>query len=151
MKTAGSNAPLRCSSETDEVAEPAVRRADSVPFAASTPTYSRSVRLLVAAGAEMVKPLPAPQVRMPVVVPSLWSTGSPPVHRNSDGLNEEVFDALVLLAAGSWDLRDLASGTDRVIALRQDMDRGRRLRLEKLGFPVKEAEALSALHTRNFM
>jgi hypothetical protein len=31
------------------------------------------------------------------------------------------------------------------------MDRGRRQRLEKLGFPAREAEALSALHTRNFM
>jgi hypothetical protein len=31
------------------------------------------------------------------------------------------------------------------------MDRGRRLRLQKLGFPDAEAEALSALHTRNFM
>lgn len=71
--------------------------------------------------------------------------------RNTDGLNEEVFDALVLLAAGSWELLDLASGTDRVIALRQDMERGRRLRLEKLGFSIEEAKALSALHTRNFM
>ncbi len=71
--------------------------------------------------------------------------------RNTDGLNEEVFDALVLLAAGSWELDDLATGHDRVVALREDMDRGRRQRLEKLGFPADEAEALSALHTRNFM
>jgi hypothetical protein len=71
--------------------------------------------------------------------------------RNTDGLNEEVFDALVLLAAGSWELDDLGRGHDRVVALREDMDRGRRQRLEKLGFPADEAEALSALHTRNFM
>jgi hypothetical protein len=71
--------------------------------------------------------------------------------RNTDGLNEEVFDALVLLAAGSWELDDLATGHDRVVALREDMDRGRRQRLERLGFPADEAKALSALHTRNFM
>ncbi|HEX4825842.1 MAG TPA: hypothetical protein VFV19_16190 [Candidatus Polarisedimenticolaceae bacterium] len=71
--------------------------------------------------------------------------------RNTDGLNEEVFDALVLLAAGSWDPADIAKGYDRVTALQRDMDRGRRQRLEKLGFPTDEAAALSALHTRNFM
>ena len=71
--------------------------------------------------------------------------------RNTDGLNEEVFDALVLLAAGSWDVDDIASGSDRVGVLQKDMDRARRQRLEKLGFPDKEAELLSALHTRNFM
>jgi len=71
--------------------------------------------------------------------------------RNTDGLNEEVFDALVLLAAGSWEPGDLARGHDRVVALQEDMDRGRRQRLEKLGFPDEEARALSALHTRNFM
>jgi len=31
------------------------------------------------------------------------------------------------------------------------MDTGRRRRLERLGFAPKEAETLSALHTRNFM
>jgi hypothetical protein len=31
------------------------------------------------------------------------------------------------------------------------MDTGRRRRLERLGFASQEAEALSALHTRNFM
>jgi hypothetical protein len=71
--------------------------------------------------------------------------------RNTDGLNDEVFDALVLLAAGSWEPADVASGHDRVVALQRDMDRGRRQRLEKLGFPADEAAALSALHTRNFM
>jgi hypothetical protein len=71
--------------------------------------------------------------------------------RNTDGLNEEVLEALVLLAAGSWDPADIASGHDRVVALQQDMDRGRRQRLEKLGLPPAEAAALSSLHTRNFM
>ena len=71
--------------------------------------------------------------------------------RNTDGLNEEVFDALVLLAAGSWDPAHIASGYEKAIALQRDMDRGRRQRLEKLGFPAEEEAALSALHTRNFM
>lgn len=71
--------------------------------------------------------------------------------RHTDGLNEEVFDALVLLAAGSWDPAAIARGSDRVRALQEDMHRGRRQRLEKLGFAGDEAEALSARHTRNFM
>ncbi len=67
------------------------------------------------------------------------------------GLNEEVFDALVLLAAGSFALDDLARGWDRVQALEQDMDEGRQRRLKKLGFSDDDAAALSSLHTRNFM
>lgn len=67
------------------------------------------------------------------------------------GLNEEVFDALVLLAAGSWSPEAIASGFDRVVALKADMDAGRRLRLQRLGFSEEEAERLSGLHTRNFM
>lgn len=71
--------------------------------------------------------------------------------RHTAGLNEEVFDALIVLAAGSWEPADIASGFDRVAALQRDMDTGRRRRLEKLGFDRAQAEALSALHTRNFM
>ncbi|HXH29142.1 MAG TPA: ferritin-like domain-containing protein, partial [Candidatus Polarisedimenticolia bacterium] len=71
--------------------------------------------------------------------------------RHTTGLNEEVFDALIVLAAGSWEPADIASGFDRVAALQHDMDAGRRRRLERLGFDRAEAEALSALHTRNFM
>jgi hypothetical protein len=71
--------------------------------------------------------------------------------RNTAGLNEEVFDALLLLAAGSWDHADLARGYDRVQALVDDMDTSRRSRLLMLGFSEPEARALSALHTRNFM
>ena len=79
------------------------------------------------------------------------------VHRRHDalrhtaGLNEEVFDALVLLAAGSYDPEDLAAGFARVVQLQADMDRGRRNRLRRLGFEASEAAGLSALHTRNFM
>jgi hypothetical protein len=71
--------------------------------------------------------------------------------QDTAGLNEEVFDALVVLAAGSWEPAAIASGYDRVVKLQNDMDQARRQRLLKLGFGVEEAEALSALHTRNFM
>jgi hypothetical protein len=67
------------------------------------------------------------------------------------GLNEEVFEALVILAAGSFEPEAIARGHDRVLTLQHDMDHGRRLRLERLGFSAEEAAALSALHTRNFM
>ncbi len=67
------------------------------------------------------------------------------------GLNEEVFDALVLLAAGSWDSEAIANGWRAVEELKVDMHNGRIRRLTKLGFPETEAIELSALHTRNFM
>lgn len=71
--------------------------------------------------------------------------------RHTSGLNAEVFDALVLLAAGSHDLEALQRGHDAVLSLMHEMDEGRRKRLDRLGFAHAEAEALSALHTRNFM
>ncbi len=67
------------------------------------------------------------------------------------GLNEEVFDSLVVLAAGSWEPTALAEGHRRVQQLQAEMDEGRQRRLVRLGFPPAEAAALSALHTRNFM
>jgi hypothetical protein len=67
------------------------------------------------------------------------------------GLNEEVFDALLLLAAGGWEPSALRRGHAAVVALSRDMDEGRRLRLGRLGFPADDAARLSALHTRNFM
>jgi len=79
------------------------------------------------------------------------------VHRRHDaladtaGLNDEVFDALVVLAAGSWDLEAVAAGFVRVQALEAEMADGRRRRLSKLGFTTAEADELSSLHTRNFM
>jgi hypothetical protein len=69
----------------------------------------------------------------------------------SAGLNEEVFDALILLAAGAWTTEAIAGGFHKVQVLRQEMDRDRRARLIKLGFGEEEASTLSALHTRNFM
>lgn len=71
--------------------------------------------------------------------------------QHTAGLNEEVFDALVLLAAGSWDHEALARGWDAVQQLERDMDEARRRRLQRLGFPSEDAAALSELHTRNFM
>jgi hypothetical protein len=71
--------------------------------------------------------------------------------RHSAGLNEEVFDALVLLAAGSWQPDAIERGHAAVVGLVRDMDEGRQRRLKRLGFSDGEADALSSLHTRNFM
>jgi hypothetical protein len=67
------------------------------------------------------------------------------------GLNQDVFDALVILAAGEWTPKAVATGYERVQRLTADMDEGRRRRLARLGFPTDEAAELSSLHTRNFM
>jgi hypothetical protein len=67
------------------------------------------------------------------------------------GLNDDVFDALITLAAGSWTPAAIAHGYRAVQELRQAMDEGRQQRLLHLGFPADEAAELSALHTRNFM
>jgi hypothetical protein len=37
------------------------------------------------------------------------------------------------------------------VQLKEEMDRGRQVRLRKLGFSRDDARALSSLHTRNFM
>jgi hypothetical protein len=71
--------------------------------------------------------------------------------QHTAGLNEEVFDALVLLAAGSWEHDDIRRGFELVTALKEDMDKGRRGRLARLGFSDTDAIELSSLHTRNFM
>ncbi|HEV2758808.1 MAG TPA: ferritin-like domain-containing protein [Acidimicrobiales bacterium] len=67
------------------------------------------------------------------------------------GLNGEVFDALVVLAAGSFTPAAIADGFAKVQALETDMDDGRRRRLTKLGFDQDEASELAELHTKNFM
>jgi hypothetical protein len=71
--------------------------------------------------------------------------------RHTAGLNSEVFDALLLIAAGSWEHSRLREGHERVIELTRDMDEGRQERLRRLGFDEQEAAELSSLHTRNFM
>lgn len=70
---------------------------------------------------------------------------------NTGGLNEEVFDALVLLAAGSLLPSAIARGHEAVQRLKREMAAGRRARLARLGFAPAEAERLAELHTRNFM
>jgi hypothetical protein len=66
-------------------------------------------------------------------------------------LNSEVFDALILMSAGSWDHADLRRGYQRVMQLTRDMDEGRKKQLIRLGFKEHDAAELSSLHTRNFM
>lgn len=67
------------------------------------------------------------------------------------GLNQDVFDSLVILAAGDWTPAAIATGHEAVRRLQAEMDDGRQRRLVHLGFPADEAADLSALHTRNFM
>lgn len=71
--------------------------------------------------------------------------------RSTAGLNEDVFDALVLLAAGDTTPDAVSAGWQAVQDLQADMDDGRRSRLAHLGFTTGEAEQISSLHTRNFM
>jgi hypothetical protein len=71
--------------------------------------------------------------------------------QDTAGLNAEVFDSLVLLAAGSWSPEAIRRGWQAVHDLQGRMDEGRRRRLAYIGFPDDEAAELSALHTRNFM
>jgi hypothetical protein len=71
--------------------------------------------------------------------------------RDTAGLNAEVFDSIVLLAAGSWSPEAIRRGWRAVRELQDRMDEGRRRRLAYIGFPDDEAAELSALHTRNFM
>lgn len=71
--------------------------------------------------------------------------------KETAGLNQSVYDSLVLMAAGGWDPASIRRGWDAVQRLQQRMDEGRRRRLAAIGFPDDEAAELSALHTRNFM
>lgn len=71
--------------------------------------------------------------------------------RSTAGLNQEVFDSLVLLAAGGLEPEAIARGWDAVQELQRDMHEGRIGRLARLGFSTDEADGLAALHTRNFM
>lgn len=71
--------------------------------------------------------------------------------QHTAGLNAEVFDSLVVLAAGALDPRAIARGHEAVADLQRQMDSGRRARLRRLGFDESDAKQLSSLHTRNFM
>jgi hypothetical protein len=69
----------------------------------------------------------------------------------TSGLYPAVRDALVIIAAGSWDPDAIGIGWDLVRGMEADMEEGRHRRLVRLGFPEADAAELSALHTRNFM
>ena len=71
--------------------------------------------------------------------------------QHTAGLNQQVFDSLVILAAGSWQPAAIRRGWLAVRRLQDQMDEGRRRRLAHIGFPADEAAEISALHTRNFM
>ena len=71
--------------------------------------------------------------------------------QHTAGLNAEVFDALLLVASGGWELSDLRRGHERITRLLGEMDELRRKRMVHLGFSEAEAQELSSLHTRNFM
>jgi hypothetical protein len=73
------------------------------------------------------------------------------VLQNTAGLNSEVFDALLLIASGSWAPSDLRRGHENVMGLLQEMDELRQKRMVHIGFNAAEAQELSALHTRNLM
>jgi hypothetical protein len=67
------------------------------------------------------------------------------------GLNERVFEALTVIAAGGFSPNEIGVGFNRVMQLQADMDSARRGSLERIGFSEADAQALSKLHTRNFM
>ena len=67
------------------------------------------------------------------------------------GLNQDVFDSLIILAAHSWTPDAITNGWEAVQQLQYEMDQARQRRLVQLGFPADEAAEVSALHTRNFM
>ncbi|MFN0090232.1 MAG: ferritin-like domain-containing protein [Acidimicrobiales bacterium] len=71
--------------------------------------------------------------------------------RATAGLNQDVLDALVILAAGELTPSAIGRGWDAVQGLQADMQDGRAARLAKLGFHPEQAHQLATLHTRNFM
>ena len=71
--------------------------------------------------------------------------------RHTGGLNEEVFDSLVVMVAGAITPEAIAEGARKVQALIKDMADSRYVKLVRLGFEPDRARHLSSLHTRNFM
>jgi TusA-related sulfurtransferase len=67
------------------------------------------------------------------------------------GLNEDVFDSLLIIGAGAVDAEKIPQGFSRVQELMLKMQEGRTTRLIRLGFDKKKAEYLASLHTKNFM
>jgi hypothetical protein len=70
---------------------------------------------------------------------------------HTSGLNELVFEALTVIAAGGFEPAMIAGGHAKIMRLQADMDLARQGSLIRLGFGEAEARALSSLHTRNFM
>ena len=89
--------------------------------------------------------------------PGLLGRLSAAVHRRhaelaeTAGLNQRVFESLTIIAAGGFSPREIGEGFTRVMQLQSDMDSARRTSLVRLGFSEADAQALSQLHTRNFM
>jgi len=71
--------------------------------------------------------------------------------QNTAGLNAEVFDSLLLVAAGGWALADLRRSHQALTELMKEMDERRQSRMTYLGFSSDQAKELSSLHTKNFM
>ena len=73
--------------------------------------------------------------------------------QHTAGLNAEVFDALVLLAAGSWDSESLRRGHQRVMELVKEMDEGRQesTGCGIWGFQKRKQRNFPVCYTRNFM
>lgn len=71
--------------------------------------------------------------------------------QNTSGLNAEVFEALVVIAAGSFEADAIARGYRAVAELQEEMNESRIKRLKKIGFDSERAASLAELHTRNFM
>jgi hypothetical protein len=69
----------------------------------------------------------------------------------TSGLNDEVFDALVVIGGGGAEVARIEAGHRAVQLLLADMQAGRTKRLVAIGFDADEAARLSSLHTRNFM
>jgi hypothetical protein len=70
---------------------------------------------------------------------------------STSGLNEEVFDSLIVIGAGELSPPAIAFGYARVQQLLRDMGSGRYSRLVRLGFDRDSARNLAEQHTRNFM
>jgi hypothetical protein len=68
----------------------------------------------------------------------------------TSGLNEEVFDALILIAAGGLAPAQVAQGYAQVQQLMRDMADGRYAKLVRLGFAPSRPSAWRRC-TRNFM
>ncbi len=69
----------------------------------------------------------------------------------TSGLNEDVFDALVVVGAGSLEPDAIGRSFASVADLVRRMDRARQGHLARIGFPAASAIELSGWHTRNFM